>query len=219
MLHPISTHLLDNKTDMHTNYTKITTNVYTFNTVTMNVVNIHKSVLYNQAMEKKHDGKNIEAIELFKQYLLTDNIDDNIDDSMNKKYDIYINIALLSSDYDEIVSYYEKAMNLCPDRSEPYFYFGVYCNQHHNFEQAYELLTIAKNMQYDVVKYKYPDVKESAYGVYAIDELTVSCYWLKKYDEGMQYLTQIINMPYFKHNETRLTQNLQFFIDALASTG
>jgi tetratricopeptide (TPR) repeat protein len=215
MLHPISTHLLDNKTDMPTNYTKITTNVYTFNTVTINAVNIHKSALYNQAIKKKHDGKNTEATELFKQYLLTD----DIDDSMNKKYDIYINIALLSSDYDEIVSYYEKAINLCPDRSESYFYFGIYCNQHRKFEQAYELLTIAKNIQYDVVKYKYQDVKETAYGLYVIDELSVSCYWLKKYDEGMQHLTQIINMPYFKHNEARLKQNLEFFVDALASTG
>ena len=209
MLPPIATKILDNQIDRYANCTKITTNMYTFNTVTLNVVNMHDLLLYNQAMAKKHAGENATANVLFKQCLLMDN--ETKTNNVGKKYNVYINLALLSSDYDDIVSYYEKAMHLCPDRSESYLYFGIYCNQHRNFEKSYELLTIAKNMSYNAVKDKYPDVKETEYGVYVFDELSVSCYWLKKYDEGLHYLTQIINMPYFKNHETRLKQNLDFF--------
>jgi tetratricopeptide (TPR) repeat protein len=210
-----------NKKINYTTYNQIIANVYKFDNVVLNAnIKLNHSILYSQAMEKKNSGETEEAIELFNKYInsLVEDSSINVTATANKMYDAYINMALLTSincEYNNVLDYYENAMNLCPDRAEPYLYFGIYCNQIHNFEKSYELLTVAKNMSYDNVKNKYNNVQEFAYGIYAVDELIVSCYWLKKYEEGFQYLTQIIDMPYFKSHRTRLDKNKEYFITKL----
>ena len=193
------------------NYTKLLTNVYKFDNVVLNK-NVSTTLMYSQGIDSANNNKNVVAIEkLHKCLLLCNDTTEN-----HKLYDIYIQLALLTSiqyndQYNDILKYYTLAMNACPDRAEPYFYLGIYCNQTKRFEKAYELLSIAKNMSYDSVKNKYNDVKENSYGINVYDELSVACYWLHKNEEGLEYLKHIIDMDRFKHIKTRLDQNLQFY--------
>ena len=46
---------------------------------------------------------------------------------------------------------------------------------------------------------------------YVNAELSVSCYWTNRYDEGLQYLTPIMEDPIFNGHEERLTRNYNFF--------
>jgi uncharacterized protein (DUF736 family) len=52
---------------------------------------------------------------------------------------------------------------------------------------------------------------DRAYGKYILDELSVSCYWLNKLDEGKKYLSQIIDDPDFERQSIRLNENMKHF--------
>jgi len=49
-----------------------------------------------------------------------------------------------------------------------------------------------------------------AYGKYLYDNLSVACYWLKKYDEATKLLESIIDDPEFSEHKERLERNLVF---------
>jgi hypothetical protein len=53
------------------------------------------------------------------------------------------------------------------------------------------------------------------YGKYINDELAVSCYWTKRYTEGLELIDEIINETYFIHHKHRLEINKQYIIDAM----
>ena len=70
--------------------------------------------------------------------------------------------------------------------------------------------TFQKN--YNDVKNKYIlFLAEDNYGKYVLDELSLACYWTKRYEEGKKYLEQIINDPYFQKHKPRLLENMQHF--------
>ncbi len=190
-----------------TDYIKISPNVYRFGKPTFNLEdNIY--ILYNNACQVKQENK-YTAIEMFKScYKL-------INDKTNKeiRYQICINLALLYSELDSdcevIFNYYEEALKIFSDRAEPYYYCSIYCNKIHNFEKSYNLLKNALLLSYDDAKKKYPEVQLTAYGKYLYDELSVSCYWLKKYDEAKLLLEIIINDPDFNDSRERINKNLE----------
>jgi tetratricopeptide (TPR) repeat protein len=195
----------ENKVNENNSYTKITTNVYRFNSVS-NIID--KSTLYNDAMQYRQIGDLNKSIELFKMY--ETELDSN---DKNKTYEIYINLALLTAEtngsLDNVSNYYGKATQMCPDRAEPYYYFAIYCNKTQQYAKAYELLIKALEMTYEDVKNKYNNVQMNAYGKYLYDELSVTCYWLQKYEESKTYLLKIINDDDFIDLKPRLSANLE----------
>jgi len=121
-------------------------------------------------------------------------------------------LMLLDGDFDEIKYEMDKAIEIFPDRSEPYYYFGLYCNQIGNFELGYQYLIKSKSLSLDNAKSKYVlFIMDNCYGKFVNDELSVSCYWTGRYEEGLKYLNEIINDSDFSHHKERLDQNFIFF--------
>jgi Rps23 Pro-64 3,4-dihydroxylase Tpa1-like proline 4-hydroxylase/glycosyltransferase involved in cell wall biosynthesis len=122
----------------------------------------------------------------------------------------------LEGNFDEIKMEMDRAITIFPDRSEPYYYFGVYCNQLGNFEMGYQYLKKAHKISLTDVQSKYIlFVMNNCYGKFINDELSVSCYWTGRYDEGLKYLNEIINDPTFDEHKNRLTDNYNFFMEKL----
>lgn len=189
-----------------TNYIKIAPNVYSFNSYNFLENDIY--ILYNNACQIKNENK-INAIKIFKKCV------ELINDMVKKEiiYEIFVNLALLVSETngtsDEVDNYYTEALNIFSDRAEPYFYWSIYSNKIHNFENSYNLLHKALLISYDDAKHKYPGTQFNAYGKYLYDELAVSCYWLKKYNESKILLEKIVDDPDFSDVKERLKQNLE----------
>jgi hypothetical protein len=53
------------------------------------------------------------------------------------------------------------------------------------------------------------------YGDYINDELSVSCFWTKRFKEGYQYLLGILNDNRFENEKERLLTNQKHFQDNL----
>ena len=79
-------------------------------------------------------------------------------------------------------------------------------------EKAYELFMKALDKKYDEIKDKYRlFIRPKMYGKYIYDELSVSCYWTNRFDEGKKYLEKIINDPDFQQHKERFLDNLKHF--------
>jgi tetratricopeptide (TPR) repeat protein len=188
-------------------YTQIVQNVYKFNTVSLS---IEKDIymLFNIACQiKKEDVLN--AIDIFKKCkkLINDNT------LIDVKYEIFINLALLVSEINgsisEVNNYFKEALDIYPDRAEPYYYWSIYCNKNKNFNKAYELLKHAILFSYEESKKKYSNTQITSYGKYLYDELAVTCYWLTLYDEAKTLLEKIIDDPDYYNHKERLSRNLE----------
>jgi len=192
-----------------TNYVEIAPNVYSFNLHDSNVDNIY--VLYNNACQLKKENK-IDALEMFKRCVKL------INNTTKKEivYEIFINLALLVSEIngssEEVCNYYEEALKIFSDRAEPYFYWSIYCNRIYHFEKAYYLLNKALLFSYEQSKITYPETQFTAYGKYLYNELSISCYSLKKYDEAKILLEKIIYDPdldYIKESANEKLENIK----------
>lgn len=192
-------------------YTKITENLYKFEGVSLDINNIDIYILFNLGLQYRQNGNTNEALSTFK--LCENKIDNNTRKDII--YEIYLNIALINtelhSSFEVILEYYNKVMKICPDRSEPYYYLSLYCNQHKYYDKSYELLTYAiKNITYDNVSSKYNNIQKNAYEKFLYDELSVACYWLGKYEESIKYIECVINDPDFSNIKQRLNNNIMF---------
>ena len=192
-------------------YTEITTNVYKFNDVySLNNTESTQDIMYvyMNARESRANKKFVEAIKLF---TFCENNITNIFD-INIKYEIYVNLALLNieinSSFEIISSFFNKSIEVCPDRAEPYYYFALYCNQNKQFDTSYQLLHKALLLSYDNANIKYTNVQKNAYGKFLYDELSVACYWINKFKEGLGYIEEIIDDPVFNDKYSRLNDNL-----------
>lgn len=122
----------------------------------------------------------------------------------------------LQGSLEEIISEMESAINLFPDRAEPYLTLGSYLNSIGHWELGYDYLSKARTLSLDIVKSKYLlFINEKAYGKYINDELSVSCYWTGRYEEGVSYLLDILNDSDFESSKARLFDNLKHFNDRL----
>lgn len=118
----------------------------------------------------------------------------------------------LDGNFDEVKLEMDRAIEMFPDRAEPYFYFGIHCNVKGNFELGYQYLSKAKSLSLPHAQSKYIlFVMNNCYGKYINDELSVSCYWTGRYQEGVKYLMEIINDPDFTNHKERLLTNYNFF--------
>ena len=127
-------------------------------------------------------------------------------------------LTILKKSYEEIVPHINKAIQLFPDRAEPYFILGKHCNYIDRQEEAYQLLKKAYSFSYEKANEKYMlFVLKSAYGKYILDELSIACFWTNRLHEGKKYLLQIINDEDFLYHKDRLVKNLQHYNDRLKS--
>lgn len=191
----------------YNNYKQICPNVYKFysnDDIEINNINI----LYSNACIIKHENKS-EALNMFKK--CKELIDNNTINDI--KYEIFINLALLTSELpdsnNDIIYYYEEAIKIYPDRSEPYYYWSIYCNNIGNFSKAYELLKKSLSLCYDDVKIKYPNTQRTAYDKYLYEQLLTTCYKLEKYDEAIELIVNIIKDPEFFQYKENLENTLK----------
>lgn len=194
-------------------YIKIAPNVFTFNNSNV-VLKNDIYLLYNNACNlKKTDIPS--AIYMF--YKCEQLINNNTKDGV--KYEIFINLSLLLSENngscEEIEKYYKKAINIFSDRAEPYYYWALYCNKKQMFEKSYDLLKNALSLKYVDAVIKYPETQQTAYDKYLYDEISVTCYWLKKYSEAKKFIEKIIDDPDFSSCRERLLNNLKCINEGL----
>lgn len=204
---------LKNKYENINNYIQIAPNLYRFHTSNINKNNDIYLLYYNACQLKKTDINS--AINMF--YKCNELITNDTKDSI--KYEIFVNLSLLltetNASYIDIEKYYKNAINIFSDRAEPYYYWAIYCNKQKMFEKSYELLKVALSFKYEDTIIKYPDTQRTAYDKYLYDEIAVSCYWLKKYNEAKIFLEKIIDDPDFSTSRERLLKNLKFSNEGL----
>ena len=112
---------------------------------------------------------------------------------------------------DQIRYEMQKAINIFPDRSEPHYLLGRYLNQIKMWEGGYQRLKESKSKSLAQANSKYVlFVNEKVYGKYVNDELSVSCYWTGRYQEGLDLVNEIIDDPEFAGWKERLTANKSF---------
>lgn len=118
----------------------------------------------------------------------------------------------LKMDETKIKIQFEKAMNIFPDRAEPYFILGKYFNEKSNCIVGYNYLKEAYNKDLSSVLTKYIlFVNEKNYGKYINDELSVSCFWTNQLQEGYQLINEIIDDKDFEDQKERLSINKKHF--------
>jgi len=125
----------------------------------------------------------------------------------------------LEKPFEEIKKYFDAAIELQPDRAEPYFGFGRYLNAIKKNELAYQYLKKGKECSLEKAKQKYIlFVQQFQYEKYINDDLSVACYWTGRFEEGMRYLNEIYEDPDFAHMRERLDENKKHFENMLSQT-
>ena len=115
---------------------------------------------------------------------------------------------------DNIMSWMNKAIEMSPDRAEPYFHLGEYFNDKSRCVLGYKYFKLAQEQDFDAATSKYTlFVERNCYGKYINDELSVSCYWTDKCEEGIALIDEIIDKPMFEQINERLHTNRKFFYD------
>ena len=109
-----------------------------------------------------------------------------------------------------------KSIEIFADRAEPYYILGKYFNDKSNTELGYKYLKLAQQQNLSSVETKYSlFINPSTYGKYINDELSVSCFWTKHYDEGLSLINEIIDDDDFIIHKSRIEKNKQFILDAI----
>ena len=173
----------------------------------------NRSVFYT-AQSYQDSGMNDEAIKWYRLYTKLNNV--WIEELFESHMRISLCMMKLNYGLAEIEREMSIAINLCVDRAEPNFHIGKYCNQIGEFEKGYLYLKAAKSKDINIVKEKYIlFIQENVYGDYINDELSVSCFWTKRFKEGYQYLLEILNDFRFASQKERLLINQKHFQDNL----
>ena len=168
-----------------------------------------RSIFY--AAQSYMDAKNFEeALKWYSLYLKYN--DGWIEENFESNLRIMIILIRLKKDFNEITKYFNESIKIFDDRAEPYYLFGKYCNDIGKNEEAYNLLTLAKEKNYDEINKKYSlFVRKNCYDKFVYDELSVACYWTERYKEGYNLLLSIINDDIFKEHHERFKQNEDYF--------
>ena len=122
----------------------------------------------------------------------------------------------LNYEVEIILNQFKKAFEIFPDRAEPYYALGNFLNRGPHKELAYKFLKEAKNKNVEEVLKKYKlFVNKFMYGKYVNDELSVSCFWTNRGNEGFKLLNEIINDDdsHFVKQKDRFETNKQHFMN------
>ena len=170
-----------------------------------------RSVFYT-AQSYQDSGMHEEAIKWYRLYT-------KLNDSwIEEKFEAHMRISLcmmeLNYNLKDIEMEMFKAINLEEDRAEPHYHLGLYCNQIGEYEKGYSYFKSSKSKNLDKIKQKYIlFIRENMYGDYNNDELSVSCFWTKRFEEGYNYLLEIIDDNRFTSQKDRLLTNKKHFQD------
>ena len=111
---------------------------------------------------------------------------------------------MLKKPTTDIENIIEKAIETINDRAEAYYIMGKYLNNIKNCEKGYEYLKKAEMCDFEEVCKKYIlFINKYQYGKYINDELSVSCYWTGRGEEGYKLLLDIIDDSDFARHRTR----------------
>ena len=181
-----------------------------FNTLIDDPDNLNSHSIFYIAQSYRDANKFEQSIQYYSLYTKLNNI------NKEELFESYMNLSRLHIKYNKfpnkIIEYYINAINLFNDRAEPFYELGTYFNKIKNYEDAYNFFINAKEKDFEKVKNKYKlCINENCYNKYIYDELSVCCYYLEKYEEGLFYLVQIIDDKDFISHKERLLTNLNFF--------
>jgi len=130
-------------------------------------------------------------------------------------------MCMMNLDYDKnvIEKEMQKAIEMFPDRAESHFMLGRYFNGIKDFAKGYFYLKLAQSKDINLVQSKYVlFVNEKVYGKYVNDELSVSCYWTGRYQEGLDLVNAILEDVSFVEYKDRLLANKKFLEDRLTTS-
>jgi glycosyltransferase involved in cell wall biosynthesis len=185
-----------------------------FDTLLADPDNLNSRSVFYTAQSYQDSGMYDEAIKWYRLYTKLN------DGWIEEIFESHMRIALcmmkLNYDLIDIETEMTNAIKLEEERAEPHFHIGKYCNQIGEFEKGYSYLKTAKSKNINAVNEKYIlFVQENMYGDYNYDELSVSCFWTKRFKEGYQYLLLILNDFRFESQKERLLTNQKHFQDNL----
>ena len=122
----------------------------------------------------------------------------------------------LQFDDNKIIEEMNNAIAIFSDRAEPYYILGKYFNDNSNTILGYKYLKLAQKQELTNVINKYTlFINPKNYNKYINDELAVSCYWTKKYEEGLTLINDIIDDAEFLLHKERLEKNKQFMMNMM----
>jgi glycosyltransferase involved in cell wall biosynthesis len=125
----------------------------------------------------------------------------------------------LNFEEEKIKAQFHKAMEIFPDRAEPYCLLGKYFNDKSKCDLGYYYLSEAMKKNLTEVSKKYIlFVNSYTYGKYLKDELSVSCFWTNRFEEGLRLVNEIIDDEDFKHHKERLLENKKHFENKMKMT-
>jgi hypothetical protein len=184
------------------NYIQFSNCIHVANTIDMssNIYLVYD--IYYKALRLR-ELKNINmSIDLFNKCIDIINTQTNKTVFNNVLYECYINLAIINYDIDinnkELIkSFYLSALEVFPDRSEPFYYYGIYCNKMKLYDEAYSYLLISKNKKYyDFIK-KYPTTQYTCYDKYVNEDLINCCFNLNMFEECEKLIYEILSDPEF----------------------
>ena len=167
--------------------------------------------VFNNAQNSRNQGNFTESIQWYKLY--TKLKDPDPDELYISFIELGVLYKILHFDSKKIESFFLIAKEMTPDRAEAYYHLGLFYNQMKNYQESYNILI--KGIEIPINK-NYKFINEYVYGKYLYDELSVACYWIEKYTEGMFYLSQIFHDPDFEACKERLLKNETFFKEKMS---
>ena len=186
-----------------------------FDTLVDDPDNLNSRSAFYTAQSYLDSGRLTEAIQWYRLYLRLKNT------WIEEEYECYVKIAgclaVLKESPDKVISEYMNAINIFPDRAEAHYRLGQYCNTVNHFQMAYDQLDKAYKCDIEKVKSKYIlFIDKRCYGKFVKDELSVACYWLERYNEGLKLINEIVDDPDFELEKPRLLENIQHFKNKLS---
>jgi glycosyltransferase involved in cell wall biosynthesis len=134
-----------------------------------------------------------------------------IEECFESQMRISLCLIHLKAPAQQIAFEMQQAINIFSDRSEPHYLLGKYFNSIGEWEKGYNHLKQSKSKSLTQVNSKYVlFVNEKVYGKYVNDELSVSCYWTGRYQEGLELVNEILEDSDFADHKDRLLENIKF---------
>ena len=186
-----------------------------FDTLIDDPDNLNSRSAFYTAQSYLDSGRLTEAVQWYRLYLKLKNT------WVEEEYECYLKIAVclaaLKYPYERVINEYMNAIQIFPDRAEAHYRLGQYCNMMNQFQTAYNHLDRAYKCDLEKVKSKYIlFIDKRCYGKFVKDELSVACYWLEKYKEGLKLVNDIVDDPDFESEKPRLLQNIEHFKNKLS---
>lgn len=136
-----------------------------------------------------------------------------------EQYESMLRIAQIYMERDDDYNcklFFDKSIELFPDRAEGYYIYGKFCNINKKYALAREYLENGIKCNINNLNYKL-FIKKGCYGPHCIDEFCVSLYWLGEFQLAKNEMEKIIQLPEMETHRERINLNINFCIEKLKS--